>query len=491
MPRTTSASLRTLWIVPLLLGLAVGCHWFRRATIRSFFKDGVPGPGPALHQPPAGEPGLAPVRRVRVVLIDGLGLAFAPPTLQHVCAQGLDLVVDSGFPTVSLPVQHVLWTGRTQGQSGVLYRIAALPSPPVDALPLAVPDAVAVAESHNEIVRSFGFAKVQAPVGIKAVSEADERWRNVGFAAAARTAIQSEARLAFVHVLRVDEAGHAEGPASDRYAMAVRSADELLHELVSADPERETTRWLILSDHGHRRDGGHADAEGSIRLVRACLFGAGLTHSRAARPIHLVDVHRALADSLGVATTSMGRPLPFALTQPDRNATLPSPRWPAWVWALAMLAGAAWATWRCARDVLFAYPFWFPVAYAVVWLSRGAITLSNPIVYPPLGLTGLTAFWPALVLLCVQAWFALSRLPVVRVAFALLSLPAAALAAVAVLCNALPVWLGVADPPPLVPWWSAHTAVFASVTSAACVALSVGVIAHAVWPTLRRRLGAR
>ena len=41
------------------------------------------------------------------------------PTLSRHCATGIDTAVDVGFPTVSLPVQHALWTGRTQQQSGV------------------------------------------------------------------------------------------------------------------------------------------------------------------------------------------------------------------------------------------------------------------------------------------------------------------------------------------------------------------------------------
>ena len=461
----------------MLLSLAVGCHWFRRATIRSFFKDGLPTPAPSLAQPAAGTAGLSAVPRVRVVLIDGLGVSFVPPAIKRLCAAGADLIVDNGFPTVSLPVQHVLWTGKTQSQSGFLYRIAGLPQAPADALALAVPDAVAVAESHNEIVRSFGFATVNAPVGAKAVTDDDKRWRAVGFADAARAAVASRARLVFVHVLRVDEAGHAQGAASNLYATAVRTADALLGDLLAANPDTEGTRWLVLSDHGHRAAGGHADAEASIRIVRACLFGPGVPALRGREPIHLVDVHRALADSLGIATTSVGRPLPFALAHPDPRATLPAPSLLAWVVALVLFLLSAWVTWRCARGFFFVYPLWFGVAYACVVMLRGPITLSNPVVYPPLGLTGIAAFWPALLVLCAQGLYAFARLSAGRAAFALLLWPTAVLAAAAVLCKALPVWLGVAHGPPLVPWWSAHTAVLASVMSTAFIALAFAAVA--------------
>src|SRR5690606_21961049 len=109
----------------------------------------------ALHN--EGEPSATGVQ-VRVVLLDGLSDAHARTLggLDELCARGLDLRVDTGFPTVSLPVQQVLWTALTQQQSGNWYRIARHETPPPGSLPAAVEGAIAVAESHVDIIASFG-----------------------------------------------------------------------------------------------------------------------------------------------------------------------------------------------------------------------------------------------------------------------------------------------------------------------------------------------
>ena len=195
----------------LLLGLllaALGLGAGRRALIRQFFVDGaVPGDAPVWPRSPVGD-GLTPVPRVRVVLLDGLSRAHAVqlPHLSALCARGRELQVDVGFPTVSLPVQHVLWTGRTQQQSGVQYHIGQLAEPPRGSLPRQI-DSLAVAESHPEIVHSFGFGRAEPSAdpawdGLPA-------WRAHGFVPAAHAAVASPAPLAFIHVLRIDEAGHA------------------------------------------------------------------------------------------------------------------------------------------------------------------------------------------------------------------------------------------------------------------------------------------
>jgi hypothetical protein len=218
------------WAVGLIL-LALGAVVLRRAFVQSFFVDGESGAPPSLRQPAADEPGLDPVEHVRVVLIDGLGLETAHdmPNLDRVCEGGLDLVVDVGFPTVSLPVQHVLWTGRTQVQSGFMYRIPRIDPAPPEAIPARVQGSLAVAESHPEIVHSFGFSAAQPPLeeGVQEEVDLATPWRVSGFLAAAERAVRSDARLVLVHVLRLDEIGHLGGGSSRMYRAAARWADEL------------------------------------------------------------------------------------------------------------------------------------------------------------------------------------------------------------------------------------------------------------------------
>lgn len=452
----------------VLLAIAAVLFAGRRATIAAFFPDGAPGAAPALTPAPESEPSGSAATRVRVVLIDGLGRSEAAKQaeLSALCARGLEVALDNGFPTVSLPVQHALWTGRTQSQSGVMYRIARLETPPADALPLRVPDSIAVAESHPEIVHSFGFASV-----IPALPFTDgDDWREHGFIAAARTAVASPSRLAFVHVLVVDETGHHHGAASPEYAAAAARADTWLGELLRADPDPATTRWFVLADHGHRPSGGHGDAEPEIRIVRACIVGGALPGRSG--ELHLVDFQRAIGDALALAPApeSAGRPLAFALAHPDPNATLPRPgalRWT--IAALLVLVGIA-VTVRSAGARWWAWPLWWPLAYAAVVVVHGAITLSNPVVYPPLGRDVLVAAVPGLAVLALA--LARGGDDARGIATAQLALPVASALAPAVLCGALDLLVG-RRAPPLVPIWTAHASVDATIAVAGCAAAAV------------------
>lgn len=460
----------------VLLAIAAVLFAGRRATIAAFFPDGTPGPAPALTPDDGASPPVAPAGRVRVVLIDGLGRAEAQrqPELSALCARGLELALDNGFPTVSLPIQHALWTGRTQTQSGVMYRVAQRETPPVASLPARVPGSIAVAESHPEIVHSFGFA-----TAIPDVPFADSpAWRDDGFLAAAREAVASEAPLAFVHVLVVDETGHAHGAASPEYAAAAARADAWLGELVRADPDAATTRWFVLADHGHRPAGGHGDAEPEIRIVRACIVGGPTPGSTGA--MHLVDLHRAIVDALGLlpAAESSGRPLAFALAHPDPDATLPRPDPTRWIAAIAIVLAALLATMRAAGAHVLAWPLWWPIAYATLVALHGPITLSNPVVYPPLGSGVLVAAVPGLVVLAF-AWVRARGQDVARTATAQLALPVALALAPAVLCGALDLLAG-RRAPPLVPIWTAHASADATLVVAGCVVALVVVVALAV-----------
>jgi uncharacterized membrane protein len=76
------------------------------------------------------------------VLIDGVDreTARSLPRWSQLCDEGLELTVDSGFPTVSLPIQRVLWTGLTQQQTGIEFLYALLPAPEIG-VPGQVPGA--------------------------------------------------------------------------------------------------------------------------------------------------------------------------------------------------------------------------------------------------------------------------------------------------------------------------------------------------------------
>lgn len=449
--------------VVLLAALAWTSYALRRAAIARFFTDGPAAAAPAWARDDGPGDGAAP--RVRVILLDGLSRAHAAglPELSRRCATGIDAVVDVGFPTVSMPVQHALWTGRTQQQSGVQYRIGRIDPPPADALPVRVPSSVAVGESHRDIVHSFGFARTEPALERDEIEAAGSAWRTEEFAAQAEAAIASDAALAFVHVLRIDEAGHAFGGASTEYARAAAEADAMLARWVAADPSPGRTRWFVLADHGHRDGGGHGDAEPEIRLVRACVFGDVAAPVVAVAPVHLVDLHRALADALGLAPApdTVGRSLAAAWAAPEPDATLPQvaviDRAIAGLVVLAALAVAV----RLLGVTAIAAVAWPCVAWCGVLVVHGAITLSNPVVYPPLGAAVLLASSPGFAILAVAMHRAARRVGV-------------GVAAAGLLLPAVGAWLGAAwlagvpqalvgGRPPLVPFVSGWASVLATV----------------------------
>jgi hypothetical protein len=456
--------------------LAWATYAVRRASIRTFFVDGVPSSSRAL-VPDAGE-AMTTVARTRVVLVDGLSRAHAKtlPGLDAICDAGLELGVDTGFPTVSLPVQHALWTGLTQQESGVQYRIGRIDPPPADAMPLQAPGSVAVAESHREIVHSFGFSRALPAMDDEAIEHADSTWRAQGFMAAALEAVRSSAPLVFVHILRVDEAGHQSGGASAAYADAAAHADRMVTSLFAAAPGDGATRWFVLADHGHRPGGGHGGAEDEIRVVRACITGGGVAAARHSTTIHLVDLHRAIAASLGLPrrADAGGRTLAAALADPRPGATLPRPRGVDLGVAGLLLALAIAGTWRALGRASLVAVLWPALGLVGVLAVHGAITLSNPVVYPPLGGAVLLAGIPGFVVLGV----AVVRTPRTAARLVGWMLPAlGGWAATGWACRLPHALLG--GPPPLLPTITAYNSVLATLLAGgfatAAVVMLVGV----------------
>jgi hypothetical protein len=490
MPRP-SPLVRNLLVIAGLLAAWQAADLGRRAFIRRFFIDGaLAGSDPDWTTPADAAP-LAAARRVRVVLLDGLSRAHADslPRLADICSKGQVLALDVGFPTVSLPVQHALWTGLTQQQSGVQYHIGKLATPPPHALPARV-DSVAVAESHPEIVHSFGFTAV-APAS---ADKPDAAWADA-FPDAALAAVAGEARLAFVHVLRIDEAGHAAGGASPEYAAAAAWADDLLARLWSAAPADPATRWFILADHGHRPAGGHGGAEPDIRVVRACVVG-GLPPAPE-RAIHLVDLARALADSLGVPLdpAARGRPWSAALADPAPDATLPHPRPLRVLVAVLLLTAGLFAALRLADVRADRGPRGLAAALGLAWpllgwfglgLLHGWPSLSNPVVYPPQGRDMLLAAAPAALVLAGLAALAVRRgwsLP--RIAGLALTPWLACTLAVLVLVGLHASLAG--GPPPLAPHATATASVLLAQGRLACLVLAGTFALHLlVRATIRR-----
>ena len=478
----------SIGIAAVLLALALSLPHVRRRLIHAAVTyDAVPGEPAVL--PTGTGPGLAPAPRVRVALIDGLSAAVAEtlPTWSDMCKRGVALRVDVGFPTISLPVEVALWTGLTQQQTGIMFRSNRPLDPPLDrrGIPAQVAS-VAIAESHGWIVRSLGFAHTEPdadPTDPARVKDADpkgwaERWEP-----RALEAIRSDARLVFVHVLRVDDAGHQHGLGAD-YERVAHDADALLARLVAADLG---ARWFILSDHGHIAVGGHGGEEPGVRQVEGCIVGPGIATGRGAL-VHVVDVARALADSTGATLdrSSRGRPLSVALVAPlGPDQALPPIGLGAGAIALFILAaGLGVSSWGVRRWWLA--PWWFVAACGALVLVRGLPTLSMRMVYAPEGRDMWLCWLPALGLAVAATWIGLAQRTVGQVVLAQLAVPAAAGAASITVCGGWPAVFG-EHVAPVVPHFTAYMSAVLLMLAHGAGAVALAVLVRLIRP--RRAAG--
>ena len=444
-------------------------------------------------------PGMTPASRVRVILIDGLSeqMARTLPNWSALCKQGLALRVDVGFPTVSLPVQVSLWTGLTQHQTGIVFRSDRPLVPPLAAsIPAQVPGSRAVAESHGFIVRSIGFADAR-PLALDAehpAKDADpDPWRGGAWLDAARDAVASDTRLAFVHVLRVDSAGHKKGGASAEYKQAASEADTILGELVALAPE---ARWFLLADHGHLPRGGHGGEERVIRQVEHCIVGPDIAPATAGL-VHLVDISRAIADSVGarVEPRSIARPLAVATKAPLHGEdAIPRLALGAGALAIFVLALGISASSFGVRRWWLA-PWWFIVACALLVLVRGEPTMSKPMVYARESFLDvldadrrlmLRSWLAALPLAAIATWYGLSRTTLWRVLVAQLALPLAVAAASLTACAGWASLAG-AELAPVVPRYTAYTSALLLITAHGSAAVGLAVLARTVRSVFDRR----
>jgi hypothetical protein len=441
--------------------------------------------------------GLGPATRVRVVLIDGLSASTAArmPTWTALCKRGVSMTVDVGFPTVSLPVEVSLWTGLTQQQTGVMFRSDRPLVPPLDrrGIPARVLGSIAIAEHHGWIARSLGFAHTEPEQGARPELDRDpEVWKQV-WQAHALAAVSSDTRLAFVHVLRVDSWGHRKGQASAEYANAASESDAILAQLVAAAPD---ARWFLLSDHGHLPGGGHGGEDRDVRQVQQCIVGPDIA-SDTGKLVHLVDVSRALADSLGVTLDkhALGRSLSAALRAPleEDQAVPPLALGSGALAVLAFVIGLVAIGWSV-RSWWLA-PWWFVVACTLLLLWRGVPTMSMPMVYAQERITDLFDFdkrlmmrsWLAsLPIAFVATWFGLARTTLLRVLAGQLALPIAALVGVLTACGAWGALFG-AHVSPTVPHYTAFASALFLIVSQGSAAVALAVLARSAQQAFDRR----
>jgi hypothetical protein len=476
-------------IAPFIVALALLAYAWGAPKLRhEFIRDLITydeEPSDPVELPKATGEGLPRAQRTRVILIDGLSAQTAQTmtTWSSLCKQGIATTVDVGFPTVSLPVQVSLWTGLTQQQTGVVFRSDQAIEPALAySIPRLVPGSLAVAENHGYIVRSIGFTQA-LPTGIGAKDTDPKTWATQ-WEGAALSIVSSQAPLAFVHVLRVDSAGHKKGRDSNEYRNAAREADAILADLYTTAPD---ARWFLLADHAHLPNGGHGGEERDVRQVQHCIVGPGIA-PQSGGLIHLVDMSRAIADSVGVSLDahSQARPLYAALKTPLQD-DVSIPRLPLGRGALAVfvLALGVVASVFTVRRWWMA-PVWFVLGVVLLLLIRGMPTLSTPMTYARDGKAMTLAWAWALPFIGFATYYGLGKFSLVRVVIGQLAIPFAALAACITACVGWRELFG-ADVAPIVPYFTAYVSPLLLLTAQGSAVVALVVLALSVHSAFDRR----
>ncbi len=483
------------WIATIVVIAILGAiAWIvperRRVLIRAITTYDAEPTDPAPLPGGSGPP-LARSAHTRVVLIDGLTkqIASTLPRWTALCKTGTTLDIDVGFPTVSLPVEVSLWTGLTQQQTGVVFRSNRPLEPPLDkkGIPAQIAGSHAVAEYYGYIVRSLGFAIAEPAMDPQAHGKdlAPEEWKTQ-WQARALDAVKSPSPLVFVHLLRVDTTGHKHGIGVE-YLKAATEADAIVGSLIDADP---SARWFLLSDHGHIPTGGHGGEERDVRHVQGCIAGGGVPVA-VAGPVHIVDVARAIADSVGATLdpASRGRPLVAAVASPlaPDQGVPPMGLGAGAIAIFILVAGLALSSWGVRKWYLA--PWWFVMAGALLIAIRGLPSLSTPMIYKPEGRDMYLAWLPALAVAMASTAVGVYRTPIARVVVAQLALPFAAVAAAVTAAGAWNALVG--DPTaPVVPYVTAWMSPLLLVAAHGAAVVALAVLATSVHRSFGRRAPA-
>ncbi|MFE7060177.1 HAD-IA family hydrolase [Streptomyces californicus] len=253
------------------------------------------------------------IRRVLVVGIDGVRL----DTLRRVPTPHLDAVADAGFlspvavaettPTMSGPCWATILTGVDVTKHGVWsndfsgHRLGVFPD---FATRLARQDGrrTYVAAAWEPLVTvADGGPMLRRPTRLThhaPAADTPAAWEEAD-AAIVRDAVavltHEDPEASFVYLGAPDETAHHLG-CGDAYETSVETADRRLGDLLTAlrsRPSYATEAWtvLVVTDHGHRDEGGHGGGSPDERTAWLACAGPDITAgARPARPVRHEDV---------------------------------------------------------------------------------------------------------------------------------------------------------------------------------------------------------
>jgi hypothetical protein len=249
--------------------------------------------------------------RLVVFIVDGLGYRYARalPALRWLVEEAAMRPLTVSFPSYTTPALLSFTTGLGPRDSGVrLNAPTRSAAAGLDHLGAAARDA------GRPIV---WFDAGWQPFGEIMQVEPEALWRGRR-AAEASAFVTPAAPLRVVYFGDVDAEGHKHGEASPPFARAAAEAARLIaRQRAALDPARD--RLLVVSDHGHRPDGGHGGVEPAILEATFALWGAEVRRGAELDARPAADVAATIAALAGIATPAcnLGRPMLDALDVDD------------------------------------------------------------------------------------------------------------------------------------------------------------------------------
>lgn len=288
--------------------------------------EGVPHPRTEL---PA-TPGLT--RRLAVVMVDGLDFdaARALPAFAPLRRAGVLRPLRAAFPTYTSPALVAMVTGLSPRESGIRLNGS------VDHGPRGTDRVTTQAGLAGVAIELWArewkpFVELLDPPAGASIHEGRVDFLASVVAARAPGAAplppldgRSPARaLTFVYVGEVDEVAHAHGTRSPEYRDAAQLAGNLVDRCAATlDFDQDTL--IVLSDHGHRPEGGHGgiepEAQRAFLLARGPLLRQGVEIDE--RPLRDVASTIAVLAGVPTPTQSLGRPMLDLLALGDRERAL-------------------------------------------------------------------------------------------------------------------------------------------------------------------------
>jgi len=290
----------------LTISLVLVTNLYTDSVILARVNLSSPRPAPNLKLPHPAP--IKTARRLWILLIDGLGYEAAAglPALESLAKEGVRAPVIAAMPAFTYPGITSLASGLPPLYSGVRLNGPLPKERGVD----SIMGRAAALKRFSGIVE-HGFPPFAWLIGATIAT------RRIELESLLRQERPVQPELIWLYLGQVDAAGHRSGAASERYREAARAADRLVARLrAKLDLSRDAL--VVLSDHGHRPEGGHGGPDPSRR---ALFYAAGRPFPKGvllpAFAMQRIATTLALAAGLPYPLQAVGTPVAAAFGLPS------------------------------------------------------------------------------------------------------------------------------------------------------------------------------